>query len=105
VWEVRKLNHTIPQIAKYVMKNWCVAAQFPLSLPGHMTMKIIRVPGICCRADEVDAQCFEMEWRGRVFSVMAYSETEARDWWRSLPERDREAALGGGNGGGELELF
>jgi hypothetical protein len=99
------MDHTIPHFAKYVMKNCCFSAQFPLSLPGHMTMKIIRVPWIRCRADEVDAQCFEMEWRGRHFSVMAYSENEARDWWRSLPEREREAVLGGGSGGGEIELF
>gem|GEM_PF-2730032 len=70
-----------------------------------MTMKIIRVPWIRCRADEVDAQCFELEWRGRAFSVMAYSENEARDWWRSLPEREHEALLSGGSGGGEMELF
>ena len=71
-----------------------------------MTMKIIRVPWIRCRADEVDASPFEMEWRGHAFSVLAYSESEARDWWRSLPERDREAALGGRSSGEtEMELF
>jgi hypothetical protein len=73
-----------------------------------MAIKIIRVPWIRCRADEVDALPFELEWRGRVFSVLAYTENEARDWWRSLPEAERERQLGGGGGSasdGEMQLF
>ena len=57
-------------------------------------MKTIRVPWILCRADEVDAVPSEMEWRGRSFILLAYSEKEAREWWRSLPENERENALG-----------
>lgn len=59
-------------------------------------MKVVRVPWIRCRADEVDAVPSEMEWRGRAFSVLAYSEKEAREWWRSLAEREREELLGMG---------
>lgn len=72
-------------------------------------MKILRVPWIRCRADEVDALPYELEWRGHHFSVLAYSEHEARDWWRSLPERDRESQLGGSGSGSsedaEMQLF
>lgn len=57
-------------------------------------MKTIRVPWIRCRADEVDAVSSELEWRGRSFVLLAYSEKEARDWWRSLSESERENALG-----------
>ncbi len=57
-------------------------------------MKLVRVPWIRCRADEVDAVPTEMEWRGRLFGVLAYSEKEGRDWWRSLSDREREEALG-----------
>lgn len=57
-------------------------------------MKTIRVPWIRCRADEVDAVTTEVEWRGRSFVLLAYSEKEAADWWRSLSEHDRENALG-----------
>lgn len=57
-------------------------------------MKLVRVPWIRCRADEVDAVPTEMEWRGRLFRLLAYSEKEARDWWRSVSDREREEALG-----------
>ncbi len=57
-------------------------------------MKTVRVPWIRCRADEVDAVPTEMEWRGRSFVLLAYSEKEASDWWRGLSDRDRESALG-----------
>lgn len=57
-------------------------------------MKTVRVPWIRCRADEVDAMSAELEWRGRIFELLAYSEKEARDWWRSLSDREREEALG-----------
>jgi hypothetical protein len=36
----------------------------------------------------------EMEWRGRSFTLLAYSETEAREWWRDLSDREREELLG-----------
>ncbi len=57
-------------------------------------MKLLRVPWIQCRADEASAHPHEIEWRGRLFQVLAYSETEAREWWRDLPENEREHALG-----------
>ncbi len=59
-------------------------------------MKIVRVPWIRCRADEVDAVSSEMTWHGRTFAVLAYSQKEALEWWRSLPDRDRESLLGMG---------
>lgn len=59
-----------------------------------LLMKTVRVPWIRCRADEVDAMPTEMEWRGRLFAVLAYSEKEARDWWRSISDREREEAIG-----------
>jgi hypothetical protein len=67
-------------------------------------MKLIRVPWICCRADEVDAIQCEMEWRGRVFAVMAYSEKEAREWWRDVPEAERSELLGMGVAAADSEL-
>jgi hypothetical protein len=57
-------------------------------------MKVVRVPWIRCRADEVDAVSTELAWQGRTFSVLSYSEKEAREWWRSLPDREREGLLG-----------
>lgn len=71
-------------------------------------MKIIRVPWIRCRADEVDAQPFDMEWRGRAFQILAYTEREAADWWRSLPESERASCFGEQGPDeptSELELF
>lgn len=60
-------------------------------LPAHM--KVIRVPWISCRADEVDAVQCELDWAGRAFAVMAYSEKEARDWWRTLSTAERNELL------------
>ena len=57
-------------------------------------MKTVRVPWIRCRADEVDAVATEMDWRGRRFALLAYSEKEASEWWRSLSDREREEHLG-----------
>ena len=57
-------------------------------------MKIVRVPWIQCRADEVDTIECEMEWRGRVFAVMAYSEAEARKWWGGIAEPEKRSLLG-----------
>lgn len=57
-------------------------------------MKLVRVPWICCRADEVGAVSHEMEWRGRVFTLMAHSVAEGRDWWAGLSEAERKEALG-----------
>ena len=57
-------------------------------------MKTVRVPWIRCRADEVDAVPSEMEWRGRRFLLLAYSDKEAQEWWRDLSEREREELLG-----------
>jgi hypothetical protein len=57
-------------------------------------MKLVRVPWIQCRADEVHAVECEMEWRGRAFVVMAYSEEEARKWWNGLSEGERRSLHG-----------
>ena len=35
-----------------------------------------------------------MEWRGRLFQILAHSEAGARDWWNDLAENEREHALG-----------
>jgi hypothetical protein len=57
-------------------------------------MKTVRVPWIRCRADEADAVPSEMEWRGRSFILLAHSEKEAREWWRTVSDREREELLG-----------
>lgn len=57
-------------------------------------MKVIRVPWIRCRADEIDARPYEMEWRRQSFSVLAYTENEAREWWEGLEDAEREQLLG-----------
>lgn len=57
-------------------------------------MKVIRTPWIRCRADEVDTIASTLEWRGRSFKLLAYSEKEAMEWWRGLSDREREALLG-----------
>lgn len=57
-------------------------------------MRVVRVPCIRCRADEVAAIPTEMEWRDRRFTLLAYSEKEASEWWRSLSDQEREDALG-----------
>ena len=57
-------------------------------------MRVVRVPWIRCRADEVAAIPTEMEWRDRRFTLLAYSEKEASEWWRTLSDHEREDALG-----------
>ena len=57
-------------------------------------MKVVRVPWIRCRADEVDAISSEVVWRDRTFAVLAYSQKEALEWWRGLSDREREELLG-----------
>ena len=42
-----------------------------------------------------------LEWRGRSFHVLAYSEKEAFDWWRGLSDREREELLGMGGETGD----
>ena len=79
--------------AGYVKKaDWPLARETGDSIPR--AMKLIRVPWIRCRADEYGAAPFPLEWRGRNFEVLAYSEAEARDWWKSLADGERESALG-----------
>jgi len=68
-------------------------------------MKLVRVPWIQCRADEVDAVQIELEWRGRAVAVLACSEKEGRDWWRELPDRERDAVLGIGDAEDSPSLF
>ena len=57
-------------------------------------MKLIRVPWIRCRADEMGAIECEMCWRSRDFIILAYSENEAKSWWSELSESEREQQLG-----------
>lgn len=57
-------------------------------------MKVVRVPWIQCRADEVEAVRSTLDWRGRTFQLLAYSEKEASEWWRGLSDREREELLG-----------
>jgi hypothetical protein len=64
-------------------------------------MKLIRVPWIQCRADEVDAVQVDLEWRGRPITVLAYSQKEGREWWHELSEHARDAALGIGDDAAE----
>ncbi len=57
-------------------------------------MKVIRVPWIRCRADEAGAVNCALDWRGKSFTVIAYSEREAREWWKELPDGERDELLG-----------
>jgi len=70
-------------------------------------MKVIRVPWIRCRADEVGAADQEMHWRKCSFAILAYSEREAHEWWNGLDETERDALLGidGGAGAEKASLF
>lgn len=71
-------------------------------------MKVIRVPWIQCRADEIGAETFSCHWRGRDFEIMAFSATEAREWWDSLSDAVKGDFLGmrtGNESDGVLMLF
>jgi hypothetical protein len=71
-------------------------------------MKVIRVPWIQCRADEIGAESFPCVWRGRDFEIMAFSAAEAREWWESLSEGAKGDLLGlrtGNESDGVLMLF
>jgi len=57
-------------------------------------MKVIRVPWIRCRADEVGAVSCPLDWRSKSFTILAYSEREAREWWNGLTEGERNEFLG-----------
>ncbi len=57
-------------------------------------MKIIRVPWIRCRADEMSAIECPMKWKSRDFTILAYSENEAKSWWSELSESEREQQHG-----------
>ena len=57
-------------------------------------MKVIRVPWIRCRADEVGSCSIEVQWRKQMFRIIAYSEREAQEWWGSLRSEERDAAAG-----------
>ena len=70
-------------------------------------MKVLRVPWIRCRADEIGAQLFEMRSRKQSFNVLAYSEQEAREWWSGLSDAERNDGLGirDGDSGEQTSLF
>ena len=57
-------------------------------------MKIIHVPWIRCRADEMGAIECPMTWRNRDFDILAHTEKEAKSWWNELSESEREQQLG-----------
>ena len=57
-------------------------------------MKLIRVPWIRCRTDEAGTVECHLEWKGRTFAILAYSENEAQSWWRELSEGERQEHLG-----------
>ena len=70
-------------------------------------MKVIRVPWIRCRADELGSVGHEMQWRKRGFTILAYSEKEACEWWSAFceAERDELLGIGGGDGTEQASLF
>jgi hypothetical protein len=70
-------------------------------------MKCLRVPWIRCRADEVDTETFELEWRNRPVPIMAHSEGDAKAWWRSLTGEQKDELLGleSAPAGDEMTLF
>jgi hypothetical protein len=57
-------------------------------------MKVVRVPWIQCRADEVGAETFVWTWRGKDFELMAFNRKEAEEWWNSLSETFKSDLLG-----------
>ena len=57
-------------------------------------MKVIRVPWIRCRADEIGSCTIEVQWRKQSFGILAYSEREAQEWWGGLRDEERDAAAG-----------
>lgn len=60
-------------------------------------MKLIRVPWIRCRADEFGAVLWKTEMNGLEVAVLAYSEAEAKGWWKNLTEAERKELLGIGD--------
>jgi len=57
-------------------------------------MKVIRVPWIRCRADEIGTCSIEVTWQKQTFHLIAYSEREAQEWWGSLSAEERDQSLG-----------
>ena len=57
-------------------------------------MKVIRVPWIRCRADEVGTCSIDVQWRKQSFRLVAYSEREAQVWWGGLRDEERNEVLG-----------
>ena len=57
-------------------------------------MKIIRVPWIRCRADEVGTCSIDVQWRKQSFKILAYSEREAQEWWGGLRDEERDEVIG-----------
>jgi hypothetical protein len=57
-------------------------------------MKIVRVPWIRCRADELDTSIIPVAWRKQTFSIMAHSQQEAEKWWGNLSDAERHEVLG-----------
>ena len=57
-------------------------------------MKVIRVPWIRCRADEVGACSIDVHWQKRSFRLVANSEREAEEWWGGLKDAERNELAG-----------
>jgi hypothetical protein len=57
-------------------------------------MKIVRVPWIRCRADEVDSCVIQVQWRKQEFLIMAQTPREAEGWWDGLPDAERDQVTG-----------
>ena len=68
-------------------------------------MKTIRVPWIQCRADEFGTLSVPINWRGKDFQVVAYSEKEANDWWNELSDRERSRQMGDEDSGDGPAFF
>jgi hypothetical protein len=74
-----------------------VAAGASEPVAERREMKVVRAPWIRCRAGEAGARSYEMEWQRITFSLLAYSEKEARSWWNGLDEHERNGLLGLGD--------
>ena len=48
-----------------------------------------------------------MQWRKQGFTILAYSEKEACEWWSAFceAERDELLGIGGGDGTEQASLF
>jgi hypothetical protein len=57
-------------------------------------MKVVRVPWIRCRADEVGSCSIDVQWKKLSVRIIGYSEREAQEWWGGLSDEERDAIAG-----------